>query len=145
MENNEKMVKLCELLERYTKNVDLMIQWERDLAQLASQEQHALLMSHVQKIQPVYMEFRGLEAERSRLMAAMGFAGRTGRDILETLSDQERALYEPVYQKLCDQCAEMQRAEESCRCILNVRLSEIKMLLAKNGQSVARRTTDIYV
>ena len=141
----EKFEEFCNLLEEYIKTIEKIICWERDLTNLASCEKHALIETHVQKIQPVLLQYRGLETERLGWMKANGFEGLDGRKLMEELSDSEKKIYQPLYDRLCSVCEEMRHEEENCKRILTVKLSDIKLLLLEHREELERKQTDFYV
>ena len=141
----EKFEEFCDLLKEYIKNIEKITSWERDLTNLASCEQHALIETHVQKIQPVFLQYRGLEAERLQWMKANGFEGLNGKELMEELSEPEKEIYKPIYERLCNVCEDMKREEENCNRILSLRLSDIKLLLLEHSEELKRKQTDFYV
>lgn len=104
---------------------------EEEKAQAASLRRHELLDGYIQKEQALILKLRGLEQHRMKLARELGWDSLTFRQILEKASSGEQELLSPAFLELEQQLTRLQNAKEAAGKILNVRIHELQVAIAR--------------
>jgi hypothetical protein len=102
---------------------------ENQMTDSASRNMPQELDEMVRAIQPDLLRFRGLEQKREKIERQLGISGLTIREILNTLSDDERLRAEPVLTELSAQLRLFAEARDNADRIMRVRLMEVQSVL----------------
>lgn len=116
---------LCAILSQLTKA-------ETAKAETASAGEHGKMDSFLKEEQALLLRLRGLEQQRSRMAADLGWKDFTFRQILESAEEGERAALLPLFSQMENQLKELADAEESSSRIISVRLREFEHILGAN-------------
>lgn len=108
---------------------------EENKAQAASLKRHELLDGYIKKEQALILKLRGLEQHRIRLTKSLGWDSLTFRQILEKAPAEEKLLLTPLFQELDGQLAHLKDSKESAEKIINVRIHELQVAIARSEGS----------
>lgn len=112
-------------------------------AQAASEKHHQLLDGYIQREQALILKLRGLEQHRIQLAETLGWNSLTFRQILETASPDQVAILRPLFVQLEEQLNMMQQSRKSSEQIIQVRLHELQVALARQEGSSYDNTGNV--
>lgn len=104
-------------------------------AQAASEKRHQLLDGYIQREQALILKLRGLEQHRIQLAETLGWNSLTFRQILETAPPEQAEVLRPLFVQLEKQLDQMQQSKKSSDQIIQVRLHELQIAIARQEGS----------
>ena len=104
-------------------------------ARAASEKHHQLLDGYIQREQAQILRLRGLEQHRTRLAETLGWNSLNFRQILEAASPEQKEVLKPLFVQLEEQLNQMQQARKSSEQIIQVRLHELQVAIARQEGS----------
>lgn len=129
-------------LEEFTAVIQDLIKLVGDIGRVedakalaASEKHHQLLDGYIQEEQAQILKLRGLEQHRIRLADALGWNSLTFRQILETAPPEQVTVLKPLFVQLEEQLNHMQQARKSSEQIIQVRLHELQVAIARREGS----------
>ena len=109
-----------------------LTQAETAKAEAAAAGEHGKMDSFLKEEQALLLRLRGLEQQRSRTAASLGWKDLTFRQILKTADEKESSLLSPLFSRMEAQLKSLTDAEESSSRIISVRLREFEHILGVN-------------
>lgn len=129
-------------LEEFTAVIQDLIKLVGDIGRVedakalaASEKHHQLLDGYIQEEQAQILKLRGLEQHRIRLADALGWNSLTFRQILEMAPPEQVTVLKPLFVQLEEQLNHMQQARKSSEQIIQVRLHELQVAIARREGS----------
>lgn len=129
-------------LEEFTAVIQDLIKLVGDIGRVedakalaASEKHHQLLDGYIQEEQAQILKLRGLEQHRIRLADALGWNSLTFRQILEMAPPEQVTVLKPLFVQLEEQLNHMQQARKSSEQIIQVRLHELQVAIARQEGS----------
>lgn len=119
-----------ETLEQLSDLMNSLTELENAKAEAASAGQHGRINGFLQQEQALVLRLRGLEQRHTKLMKALGWEGRTFRQILQQVDPGERALLSPLFDRLSSQLKLLTDSRDSADRILKLRIREFEERLA---------------
>lgn len=118
---------LSEIILRITKT-------ETAKAEAASAGEHKRMDSFLKEEQALLLKLRGLDQQRGRMAADLGWRELTFRQILDTAAEEELAVLSPLFSQMEQKLKNLADAEESSNRIISVRLREFEHILGTNSR-----------
>ncbi|MGC4019596.1 MAG: hypothetical protein QM793_10515 [Muricomes sp.] len=109
---------------------------ESKMLDAAKGEHIAVLESHMLKEQAAIMQLRGLEREKDRVQAELGYDGLSFHEILEKLSEEERTHFLPLFDGLSREIQMFQEVHEDLTLIMEVNLRNLNKKLNNTESQV---------
>ena len=127
----EPLEEFASVIEELTELAGTISQIEEKKTQAAADKEHHKLDGYIQKEQAAILKLRGLEQRRTRLAESLGWKSMTFRQILEHASPKQKEQLEPIFNNLEQQLLELKASRQASERIINVRLHELQVLIAK--------------
>lgn len=108
---------------------------EEAKAEAASLKQHEFLDDYIQEEQAQILKLRGLEQHRIRLAEALGWGSLTFSQILEIAEPEQVEQLNPCFDDLSYQVKRLQQSRKAAEKIINVRIHELQVAIAKQEGS----------
>ncbi len=108
---------------------------EEAKAEAASLKQHEFLDDYIQEEQAQILKLRGLEQYRIRLAEALGWGSLTFSQILEIAEPEQVEQLNPCFDDLSYQVKRLQQSRKAAEKIINVRIHELQVAIAKQEGS----------
>ena len=134
MQDQETFSQFTDVLKKQLDVVNQLTEVERTLTDAASQQDTAKLRTSVQDAEPVLLSFRGLEMRRKKLATALGFGDLSFSEILSRVSEEDRAVLDPLFTELVEALDRLKSLEESTNRIMTIRLRDIGEALRQNPE-----------
>ncbi len=93
--------------------------------QAIKHNQVAVLEDYLNKEQPMVMRLRGLELEREKQQALLGFQDKKFQQILEEISEEEKEELVPLFHELSSQLQVFQEMTDNVNQLLQMNLHQI--------------------
>ena len=107
-----------------------LIQAEAEKVELLTSSQHALLDEVLSREQALLLSLRGLERQRSDLLARAHLENKTFRELLAQEDDEGRRLLSPAFSSLEALTEQLRQTKENSDRLVRVRLHEIETLVS---------------
>ena len=104
-------------------------------ARAAAEKHHQLLDGYIQREQAQILRLRGLEQHRIQLAETLGWNSLTCRQILERAPQEQVQILKPLFVQLEEQLQQMQQSRKSSEQIIQVRLHELQVAIARQEGS----------
>ena len=111
----EPLEEFASVIEELTELAGTISQIEEKKTQAAADKEHHKLDGYIQKEQAAILKLRGLEQRRTRLAESLGW----------------KEQLEPIFNNLEQQLLELKASRQASERIINVRLHELQVLIAK--------------
>ena len=108
---------------------------EEAKAEAASLKQHEFLDDYIQEEQAQILKLRGLEQHRLRLAQELGWNSLTFSQILEIAEPAQVEQLSPCFYDLELQLKRLQQSRKAAEQIINVRIHELQVAIAKQEGS----------
>lgn len=116
-------------LEQLSEVVSKLTKAETAKAEAAAAKEHKRMDSFLKEEQALLLKIRGLEQQRDRQAAALGWKDMTFRQILKVAQGEEAAALLPIFTDLEERLRELTDAKETAKRIITSRLREFELLL----------------
>lgn len=116
-------------LEELSGIITKLTEAETAKAEAASAGEHGKMDSFLKEEQALLLKLRGLEQQRTRMAADLGWKDLTFRRILEKSDEKECSVLSPLFSQMEKSLKELTDAEEASNRIVSVRLREFEHIL----------------
>ncbi|MCI8505811.1 MAG: flagellar protein FlgN [Lachnospiraceae bacterium] len=130
----ETLEAFVHILEELSEIISRLTKAEIAKAEAASSGEHKKMDSFLKEEQALLLRLRGLDQQRSRTAADLGWKDLTFRQILNTVQGEELAVLSPLFSQMEQKLKKLADAEESSNRIVSVRLREFEHILGANSR-----------
>ncbi len=116
-------------LQQLSEAVRQITEVETAKAEAASAREHKRMDSFLKEEQALLLKVRGLEQQRDRHAAVLGWKGLTFRQVLQAAAEEEAAVLSPIFSSMEENLAQLTDAKETAGRIITARLREFELLL----------------
>lgn len=127
------MDELIELLKESAEVYKQFLELEYEKYDIVIKNDIETLDDIVSKEQVVFLKMRGLEQKREKLIISMGMSGKTFKEIIDYLDNDEKLLSE--YEKLRSIISEVKKISSLCKTLIEVRLHRLDKAMSQLGES----------
>lgn len=127
------MDELIELLKECAEVYKQFLELEYEKYDIVIKNDIETLDDIVSKEQVVFLKMRGLEQKREKLIISMGMSGKTFKEIIDYLDNDEKLLSE--YEKLRSIISEVKKISSLCKTLIEVRLHRLDKAMSQLGES----------
>lgn len=92
----------------------------------AEENRPAAVEDYMTKEQAIILKLRGLDKKREEIQKQMGWEGKSFRQILELLSEEERVKFSQLFEDLSQRVKVFQSTNESALEIISLNLRQIR-------------------
>lgn len=131
LNTQETLEKFATVIRELTDTAEYIARIEENKAIVASEKRHRLLDGLIQDEQAQILKLRGLEQRRLRLADSLGWKSLTFRQILEKAEPEQQTLLQPLFGELEHQLKRLENARKNAEQIINTRLHEMQVILAR--------------
>lgn len=126
---SEAFASFAHALQQLSDVVRQLTETETAKAEAAAAREHKRMDSFLKEEQALILKIRGLEQQRDRHAATLGWKGLTFRQVLEAANEQEVSVLSPIFSALEENLANLTDAKETAGRIITARLREFELLL----------------
>ncbi len=119
----------AQALQQLSGVVRQLTEAETAKAEAAAAREHKRMDSFLKEEQALILKVRGLEQQRDRHAAVLGWKGLTFRQVLKAANEEEAAVLSPIFSAMEENLAQLTDAKETAGRIITTRLREFELLL----------------
>ena len=130
------------MLNEFARSIALITDVVKDIRQIeeqkavsASEGHHDKMSGLIQREQAILLKLRGLEQNRLHQVEALGWKDLTFREILSSVSEEQKDLLLPLFTELDRELKVLTDARDSADRIIALRLTEFQKALSEHGQT----------
>lgn len=129
-------------LNEFARSITLITDVVKDIRRIeeqkavsASEGHHDKMSGLIQREQAILLKLRGLEQNRLHQVEALGWKVLTFREILSSVSEEQKELLLPLFTELDRELKVLTDARDSADRIITLRLAEFQKALSEHGQT----------
>lgn len=105
---------------------------ERKKLQTVEKNRVTLLEDCMNEEQAAILKLRGLDSRREKCQERLGFKDKTFRQILEHITDEERADLQPIFHQLTERVTEFRELSDSAKAMIEINLHHINNIITEH-------------
>ncbi len=121
------------IMEEYNALLDKLILIENEKISIVAEDDLKLLDGNMRKEEAEVLRMRGIDRKRETLLKKAGCEGRTFKQVMETLKDDERAELLPLYSQMADKTERLKGLSASASRMLESKLIRLDNTAARAG------------
>lgn len=124
---------LCMLLKENAEILENTIKIEYEKHEAIINDDINILDSIVEKEQVFYLEMKGIEQKRIKLVDSMGMKDKKMSQIISSAHGEDREKLQDIYDRLLKALNDFQKISQECRTLIEIKLHKINDSLNKLG------------
>ena len=126
---------LCELLKENTEIYKMFLELEYDKYKAVIKNDVISLDNIVSQEEVYYLQMRGIEHKREKLLNSLGLSGKTLNEIIDAADDEFKTNLQEQFEELNNTIKEVKKINELLKTIIEVRLRRINKGLSNLGEN----------
>ena len=129
------MDSLYQLLKEYTEIYKMFLELEYDKYEAVIEDDVIALDNIVSQEEVYYLQMRGIEHKREKLLNSLGLSGKTLNEIIDAADDEFKTNLQEQFEELNNTIKEVKKINELLKTIIEVRLRRINKGLSNLGEN----------
>ena len=133
---------LCELLKENNEIYKMLLELEYDKYEAVIKNDVISLDNIVSQEEVYYLQMKGIEHKREKLLNSLGLSGKTLKEIIDAAENEFKTNLQEEFEELNNTIKELKKINELLKTIIEVRLRRINKGLSNLGENKNTYTND---
>ncbi len=133
---------LCELLKENTKIYKMFLELEYDKYEAVIKNDVISLDDIVSQEEVYYLQMKGIEHKREKLLNSLGLSGKTLNEIIDASEDEFKTNLQEQFEELNNTIKELKKINGLLMTVIEVRLRRINKEMSDLGEKENTYTND---
>lgn len=125
---------LCELLKENNEIYKMFLELEYDKYEAVIKNDVISLDNIVSQEEVYYLQMKGIEHKREKLLNSLGLSGKTLKEIIDAAENEFKTNLQEEFEELNNTIKELKKINELLKTIIEVRLRRINKGLSNLGE-----------
>lgn len=125
---------LCELLKENNEIYKMLLELEYDKYEAVIKNDVISLDNIVSQEEVYYLQMKGIEHKREKLLNSLGLSGKTLKEIIDAAENEFKTNLQEEFEELNNTIKELKKINELLKTIIEVRLRRINKGLSNLGE-----------
>ncbi len=126
---------LCELLKENNEIYKMFLELEYDKYEAVIKNDVISLDNIVSQEEVYYLQMKGIEHKREKLLNSLGLSGKTLKEIIDAAENEFKTNLQEEFEELNNTIKELKKINELLKTIIEVRLRRINKGLSNLGEN----------
>ncbi|HBC30899.1 MAG TPA: hypothetical protein DC024_06605 [Clostridiales bacterium] len=126
---------LCELLKENNEIYKMLLELEYDKYEAVIKNDVISLDNIVSQEEVYYLQMKGIEHKREKLLNSLGLSGKTLKEIIDAAENEFKTNLQEEFEELNNTIKELKKINELLKTIIEVRLRRINKGLSNLGEN----------
>ena len=136
------MNNLCELLKENNEIYKMFLELEYDKYEAVIKNDVISLDNIVSQEEVYYLQMKGIEHKREKLLNSLGLSGKTLKEIIDAAENEFKTNLQEEFEELNNTIKELKKINELLKTVIEVRLRKINKEMSNLGENKNTYTND---
>ena len=133
---------LCELLKENNEIYKMLLELEYDKYEAVIKNDVISLDNIVSQEEVYYLQMKGIEHKREKLLNSLGLSGKTLKEIIDAAENEFKTNLQEEFEELNNTIKELKKINELLKTVIEVRLRKINKEMSNLGENKNTYTND---
>lgn len=133
---------LCELLKENNEIYKMFLELEYDKYEAVIKNDVISLDDIVSQEEVYYLQMKGIEHKREKLLHSLGLSGKTLKEIIDAAENEFKTNLQEEFEELNNTIKELKKINELLKTVIEVRLRKINKEMSNLGENKNTYTND---
>ena len=126
---------LCELLKENNEIYKMLLELEYDKYEAVIKNDVISLDNIVSQEEVYYLQMKGIEHKREKLLNSLGLSGKTLKEIIDAAENEFKTNLQEEFEELNNTIKELKKINELLKTVIEVRLRKINKEMSNLGEN----------
>jgi hypothetical protein len=133
---------LYQLLKEYTEIYKMLLELEYDKYEAVIKDDVITLDNIVSQEEVCYLQMKGIEHKREKLLTPLGLSGKTLKEIIDVAENESKIKLQEKFEELNNTISELNKINDLLKTVIEVRLRRLNKKINNLGEKENTYTND---